>query len=174
MFKMEAKEKFMRKAIEAAQESGRKGDYAIGSVVIRGDKIVSVGEETLKSANSNKEKETLKSGKDPVNGHAEIDAIRKACKKLNQPYLEGCVLYSTHEPCPMCASAAIWAKMEGIVFSVSREDMINEMKKKMGEKFSWRQIEIPCVYVLNKGSPKLKLISGFMRGEGLKLFSLTN
>ena len=162
MFKMEAKEKFMRKAIEAAQESGRKGDYAIGSVVIRGDKIVSVGEETLKS------------GKDPVNGHAEIDAIRKACKKLNQPYLEGCVLYSTHEPCPMCASAAIWAKMEGIVFSVSREDMINEMKKKMGEKFSWRQIEIPCVYVLNKGSPKLKLISGFMRGEGLKLFSLTN
>ena len=74
----------------------------------------------------------------------------------------------------MCASAAIWAKMEGIVFSVSREDMINEMKKKMGEKFSWRQIEIPCVYVLNKGSPKLKLISGFMRGEGLKLFSLTN
>jgi len=162
MFKMEAKEKFMRKAIEAAQESGRKGDYAIGSVVIRGDKIVSVGEETLKSA------------KDPVNGHAEIDAIRKACKKLNQPYLEGCVLYSTHEPCPMCASAAIWAKMEGIVFSVSREDMINEMKKKMGEKFSWRQIEIPCVYVLNKGSPKLKLISGFMRGEGLKLFSLTN
>ena len=74
MFKMEAKEKFMRKAIEVAQESGRKGDYAIGSVVIRGDKIVSVGEETLKSA------------KDPVNGHAEIDAIRKACKKLNQPY----------------------------------------------------------------------------------------
>ena len=50
----------------------------------------------------------------------------------------------------MCASAAIWAKMEGIVFSVSRDDMINEMKKKMGEKFSWRQIEIPCKDILKR------------------------
>ncbi|MEK6811945.1 MAG: nucleoside deaminase [Nanoarchaeota archaeon] len=158
---MTAEEKFMLKAIEAARESGRKGDYAIGSVVVKDGKIISVGEETLKSAN------------DPVNGHAEIDAIRKACKKLNQPYLEGGILYSTHEPCPMCASAAIWAKMEGIVFSVSRDDMINEMKKKMGEKFSWRQIEIPCKDILKKGNPQLKLISGFMRDEGLKLFNLT-
>ena len=63
--------------------------------------------------------------------------------------------------------------MEGIVFSVSREDMISEMKKRMGSKFSWRQIEIPCEYILNKGQPKLKLISGFMREEGMKLFNLT-
>ena len=49
-------------------ENLEKGDYAIGSVVVKDGKIISVGEETLKSAN------------DPVNGHAEIDAIRKACK----------------------------------------------------------------------------------------------
>ena len=74
----------------------------------------------------------------------------------------------------MCTSAAIWAKMEGIVFSVSREDMINEMRMRMaGSKFSWRQIDISCEYIINKGKPKLKLIKNFMREEGLKLFDLT-
>ena len=71
---MKAKKKFMKIAIKAAKESGRR-DYAIGSVISKDNKIISIGKETLKSAN------------DPVNGHAEIDALRKACKKLNRPYL---------------------------------------------------------------------------------------
>lgn len=154
-------EKLMRAAIGAAKESARRGDYGIGSVVARRDEIVATGFETLKSAN------------DPVNGHAEIDAIRKACQTLQKPYLEGCVLYSTHEPCPMCTSAAIWAKMAGIVFSVSREDMKDEMKKRMGGKFSWRQIDIPCENILDKGMPKLELIGGFLREEGMTLFDET-
>ncbi len=158
---MKSVEKFMRKAIESAKNSASRGDYAIGAVVVKDNKIISIGKETLKSAN------------DPVNGHAEIDAIRKACKKLNRPYLEGCILYSTHEPCPMCSSAAVWAKMEGIIFSVPQVYMVSEMKKRMGSKFSWRQIDIPCIYILEKGIPKLNLISGFMRDEGLKLFNLT-
>lgn len=159
---VKAKKEFMMRAIEAAKEAAANGDYAIGAVVVKGDQTVSVGDETLKSAN------------DPVNGHAEIDAIRKACKKLNQPYLEGCVLYSTHEPCPMCASAAVWAKIDTIVFAVSREDMIEQMEKQTSEKFSWRQIKISCKEVLEKGAPKINLISGFLREEGLKLFDLTH
>ncbi|MHB8652124.1 MAG: nucleoside deaminase [Minisyncoccota bacterium] len=154
-------EKLMRVAIEAAKESARKGDYGIGSVVTHEDVVIAIGFETLKSAN------------DPVNGHAEIDAIRKACQALQKPYLEECVLYSTHEPCPMCASAAIWAKMKGIVFAVSREDMKNEMKKRMGGAFSWRQIDIPCKAILEKGMPTLELIGGFLREEGLTLFEDT-
>ena len=151
----------MRTAIEAANESAARGDYGIGSVVAHGDQIVATGFETLKSAN------------DPVNGHAEIDAIRKACQILQKPYLEGCVLYSTHEPCPMCTSAAIWAKMAGIVFSVSRGDMKNEMKKRMGGKFSWRQIDISCEDILDKGMPKLELVGSFLREEGMTLFENT-
>lgn len=154
-------EKLMRTAIDAARESAMRGDYGIGSVVARGDEIISIGLETLKSAN------------DPVNGHAEIDAIRKACQKLGQPYLEGLILYSTHEPCPMCTSAAIWAKMGTIVFSVSREDMKEETKKRMGNKFSWRQIDISCQDILDKGMPKLELIGGFLREEGMTLFEDT-
>ena len=158
---VKAEKEFMMRAIETAKKAAASGDYAIGAVVVKGDQIISVGDETLKSAN------------DPVNGHAEIDAIRKACKKLKQPYLEGCVLYSTHEPCPMCASAAVWAKIDTIVFSVSREDMIEQMEKRTSGKFSWRQIKISCKEVLEKGMPKINLISGFLREEGLKLFDLT-
>jgi tRNA(Arg) A34 adenosine deaminase TadA len=155
-------EKFMRQAFEAAHESARRGDYPIGSIITKDEEVIAIGYETLKQDN------------DPVNGHAEIDAIRKACKKLNQPYLNQCVLYSTHEPCSMCASAAIWAKISSIVFSVFQDDMIIEMenKKKQNSSFSWRQIEIPCSYVLERGTPRVQMYSGFMREEGLKLFKL--
>ena len=141
------KEQFMRAAFDAAITSGKNGDYAIGSVVVLNDEIISTGFETLKSEN------------DPVNGHVEVDAIRKACKKLSLPYLENCVLYSTHEPCPMCTTATIWAKVDTIVCSVSRDDMIAEMEKRSNGKFSWRQIAIPCQYILNHGEPKVALVN---------------
>ncbi len=153
---MEVEGKFMKRAIELAKEAAREGDYAVGAVVVKDNHIISEGRDTLKSIN------------DPVNGHAEIDAIRKACSKLDQPYLEGCILYSTHEPCPMCASAAVWAKMKGIVFGTT----IQDAKNKASKKFSWRQIDIPCRKILERGEPKLELIEGFMREDCVKLFEL--
>ncbi len=157
-------EKFMRQAIDAAVISAKNGDYGHGSIIVRGDEIIAVGYETLKSAN------------DPVNGHAEIDAIRKACQKLGQPYLEGCVLYSTAEPCPMCMSASIWAKIDTVAYAITRDDMIAEMdrmRQVSGGRFSWRQIAIPAEYIVEHGQPEVSLVPGFMREEGLKLFELT-
>ncbi len=154
---------YMLDAIKAARQSAKNGDYGIGSVVVKDNKVIAVGYETLKSAN------------DPVNGHAEIDAIRKACKELDAPYLEGCVLYSTHEPCPMCMSACIWAKVDTVVYAVTRDDMISQMEKMKAAsngKFSWRQIAIPAEYIVEHGEPEIKLIAGYMREEGLKLFDL--
>jgi guanine deaminase len=58
---------------------------------------------------------------DPT-AHAEIQAIRRACKNLSCFHLEGCVLYCSCEPCPMCLAAAYWARLEGIYFAASRED----------------------------------------------------
>lgn len=161
---IEPLEKFMERAIDAAVTSAKNGDYGHGSIVVKGNEVIAVGYETLKSAN------------DPVNGHAEIDAIRKACQKLGQPYLEGCALYSTAEPCPMCMSAVIWANLDTVVYAITRDDMIAEMdrvKRVSGGKFSWRQIAIPAEYVVEHGQPKVNLVPGFMREEGLKLFELT-
>ncbi|HEX9595054.1 MAG TPA: nucleoside deaminase [Candidatus Saccharimonadales bacterium] len=161
---IQPKEKYMQLAIQVAVKSAEDGDYAHGAVIISDDEVISTGYETLKSAN------------DPVNGHAEIDAIRKACAKLGQPYLQGCVMYSTAEPCPMCMSAAIWAKIDTVVFGITRDDMIAEMdrlKRSSNGKFTWRQIAIPADYIIKHGEPKVNLVPGFMREECLKLFELT-
>lgn len=61
---------------------------------------------------------------DPTN-HAEVNAIRKATKKLHQLSLSGCILYSTCEPCPMCMSACIWAELDAVVFGASTLDDAN-------------------------------------------------
>lgn len=153
---MEAKNEFMQKAIGLAKESAKKGNYALASVIVKGDEIISIGMNKLKTSN------------DPTL-HGEIDAIRNACKKLGSHYLKECVLYTTHEPCPMCASAAIWAKMKGIVFGAYKEDSL----KKSGENFSWRQINISCKDVLLKGEPKLEIVEGFMNKECNELFELS-
>jgi tRNA(Arg) A34 adenosine deaminase TadA len=69
----------------------------------------------------------------------------------------------------MCAGAAIWAKMDGIVFGA----FIRDAKKYSTQKFSWRQINISCKKVADNGVPKLKVVEGFLRDECLKLFQLS-
>jgi len=157
---MEAQKEFMQKAIEIAENSAEEGDYAIGAVIVKDNEIISTGETLLKKEN------------DPT-VHAEIVAIRAACKKLNTRFLNDCILYTTHEPCPMCASASIWAKMKGIVFGATIEDAFEYAKSKSSEKFTWRQINIKCKEVLSKGEPKLELIEKFMREDCKKLFKLS-
>ncbi len=153
--------KFMKIAIKEAKKAIAKGDYGIGSVIVKDNKIIAKAGEELK----------IKS--DPVNGHAEIGAIRKACKKLKEGYIKDCTIYSTHEPCPMCASAIYWAKAKRIVYGITREDMIEHMNKKGNEKFAWRQINLSCEEILNKSIPNLNIevVRGFMRDECLKLLN---
>lgn len=90
---------YMEKAIEEAESSASLGQYAIGSVIIGPEgETISVAHTTTHADNN-------------AVAHGETNAIQAACKKLTNRYLNGCWLYSTLEPCPMCTSAAIWAKM---------------------------------------------------------------
>ncbi|MDP2925592.1 MAG: nucleoside deaminase [Nanoarchaeota archaeon] len=158
---MQAEKEFMNKAIEVAKDSAKRGDYALGAVIVKENKIIATGTTNLKHEN------------DPT-VHAEIVAIRNACKSVGSKFLNDCILYTTHEPCPMCASAAIWARMEGIVFGASLEDALEYAKSKATRKFTWRQINIKCKDILLKGDPKLELIEKFMREDCNKLFELSS
>lgn len=151
----------MKVAIKEAEKALAKGDYGIGAVIVKDNKIIA------------KAGEELKIKPDPVNGHAEIGAIRKACKKLGEGYIKDCIVYSTHEPCPMCTTAIYWAKAKGIVYGISRQDMIDHMKSEGNEKFAWRQVDISCKDILDKTLPNLniELVEGFMREECLKLLN---
>lgn len=151
--------KFMRIAIEEAKKSAKEGQYALGSLVVLNSKVISIAHTTLHKTN------------DPT-AHAEINAIRKAAKKLKSRYLKSAWLYTTQEPCPMCTSAAIWAKMKGIVFGTYEKDALKIYRQKSKEKFTWRQIKIPAKKIVQKGEPKLKLHEGFMRKDCKKLYIL--
>ncbi len=96
----------MRRALLAAEGAAQKGEVPVGAVVARGAKILAV------AAN---ERETTN---DPT-AHAEILAIRKAAANLGGWRLTGCTLYSTLEPCPMCAGAAYAARIGRLVYATS-------------------------------------------------------
>ena len=104
---------FMGRAIELAEmgvEMSRGGPF--GCVVTKDSEIVGEGYNQVTSTN------------DPT-AHAEIIAIREACKTLNSFQLDGCTIYTSCEPCPMCLGAIYWARPEKVFFACSRGDAAN-------------------------------------------------
>ena len=106
---MSSKENFMLRAIELSINSAKKDGGPFGCVITKNGTIVSEGSNRVTSSN------------DPT-AHAEIVAIREACKKLNTFNLSGCDLYCSCEPCPMCLSAIYWSHVDNIFYANTRED----------------------------------------------------
>jgi guanine deaminase len=109
-FDEEKAQRFMRRAIEL----GRKGSEAghggpFGTVIVKGDEIVGEGWNQVLASN------------DPT-AHGEIAAIRDACERIGAFSLEGCDLYTSGEPCPMCLSAIYWARVERVFFGFSVQE----------------------------------------------------
>ena len=99
---MNADEKYMRAAIGQARKAGAIGEVPIGCVIVYEDKIIARGY-NRRMIDKN------------VLSHAEIIAIKKACKKMGDWRLEGCTMYVTLEPCPMCAGAIVQARIPKVV-----------------------------------------------------------
>lgn len=100
----------MRQAIELAKSnvnSGEGGPY--GAVIVKDNRVI--------AASANK----VTSRVDPT-AHAEIMAIREACITLNNFRLNGCVLYSSCEPCPMCLGAIYWSRLDKVYYACNRFD----------------------------------------------------
>jgi guanine deaminase len=107
---MTREEKFMQEAIRLSQNSLQNNEGGpFGCVIVRGDEIIGRGNNKVTSTN------------DPT-AHAEIIAIRDACKKLGSFQLEGCEIYTSCEPCPMCLGAIYWARPKAIYYANSRQD----------------------------------------------------
>ena len=102
-------EKMMRKAIDLAAKSCMEGGGPFGAVIVKGGKVI--------SAESN----SVTIGNDPT-AHAEVNAIRAACRKLKTFDLGGCTIYSSCEPCPMCLGAIYWAGISRLVYGADRRD----------------------------------------------------
>jgi len=121
--------RFLREAIRVARTrmlSGRAGPF--GAVIVRDGVIVARGWNAVTSTS------------DPT-AHAEVVAIRRACRKLATFSLVGCVLYSSCEPCPMCLAAAYWARLDRLVHAASREDAA---RAGFDDAFIYDQVPLPA------------------------------
>lgn len=96
-------------ALRLAEENVAAGGGPFGAVILRGSSVVATG--------TNQVTPTL----DPT-AHAEVVAIRAACQALGDFQLSGCVLVSSCEPCPLCLSAALWARLDQVLYAADRND----------------------------------------------------
>ncbi len=100
----------MLEALVLAEENVTKGlGGPFGSVIVKNDKIIAKSSNLVTTTN------------DPT-AHAEVSAIRLACKELNTYDLSGCIVYTNCEPCPMCLGAIYWAHIEKIYYGNTKED----------------------------------------------------
>jgi guanine deaminase len=143
-------EKFMRLAIQLSEQNvSRSMGGPFGAVVVKEGKIIA------KSANK------VTTTNDPT-AHAEVSAIRLACKKLKTFDLSGCVIYTSCEPCPMCLSAVYWARIERIYYANTKVDAANIG---FDDQFIYEEIE--------KQMSERKLpIQQLLRDEALQAFKL--
>ncbi|MBD2298668.1 nucleoside deaminase [Nostoc sp. FACHB-87] len=137
-------EYFMRFALEAA----KKGDWPYGAVIVKDDEVVEVAYNTVQRNN------------DP-SAHAEMNVIRSLTNKLKNPSLEGYSIYTTCEPCPMCATVCIWAGISEIIYGGSIQDLIS---------MNQSQIHVFCDEIIAKSFRNIKVTKGVLKDECLALF----
>jgi guanine deaminase len=119
---------FLQKAVELAMENvqtGKGGPFA--AIITKNDEIIAQGTNIVTFSN------------DPT-AHAEISAIREACKVLNSFQLENCTLYSSCEPCPMCLGAIYWARLKRLVFAADKQQA---EKAGFDDAFFYKEIVLP-------------------------------
>lgn len=100
---------FLRQAIEMAVENVRRGGGPFGALVVKDGVVIAAGANQVTRTN------------DPT-AHAEIVAIREACRVLGDFQLTGCDVYSSCEPCPMCLGALYWARPANIFFAATKDE----------------------------------------------------
>ena len=103
-------EKYMRLALAKAQEASSSGEIPVGCVIADKDgKVIGTGQNTRERTRS-------------ALGHAELSAIDEACREIGDWRLDGCTIYVTLEPCPMCTGAIINARIPCVVFGAREEN----------------------------------------------------
>ncbi len=149
---------YMEFAIKEAISCRNFDEHPVGALIVQGSEIISMsGNRTHRDTN-------------PTH-HAEVVVIGLASKKLGKKSLSDCILYTTHEPCPMCAAASIYARIGGIVFGTSVNDAIMFVTKH--PQVSWRSIGVSLSTIIYSGDhTSLFVIEGFMKKQCASLFDL--
>jgi tRNA(adenine34) deaminase len=138
---------FMAEALKLAKEAKKLGDHPFGAVIVCDGEIVGKGK-------------CEDSTKNDVTAHAEMLALRDACQNLQTNNLKDCVIYSTNEPCLMCAAAIFQAKITHVVVGLDRDAIPNYLRP--------RKIRIH--HVAEDSGYEIKISSGILKEEILEQF----
>jgi guanine deaminase len=139
----------MKLAIEKTREGIAAGQSPFGSIIVKGGEVVASTHNTVWQDT------------DPT-AHAEVNCLRSAAKALQTIDLQGCTLYSTCEPCPMCLSAIHWAKVDRVVFGATIDDAANA---------GFCELHVAAESLAEMGRSPLVVEGGLLREECSALFS---
>jgi tRNA(Arg) A34 adenosine deaminase TadA len=138
----------MKVAIEEARVSLREGNHGFGAVVVKNNRIIS------------RVHDCEETQADPT-AHAEMGAIREACMQLGKD-LSSCAIVSTHEPCPMCAAAIVWAHISTVVYGHSIRDSVAQGR---------RRIRIECAELFERADARVAVQEGILKKECSVLYN---
>jgi len=146
-------EKFMQEAIKEAKKGMKNNEGGpFGAIIVKDNKIIGRGHNQVILLN------------DPT-AHAEIQAIRDACKNINNFSLKGSILYTNCEPCPMCFSAIHWARIDKVIYCTSKDEakkigfddslIYDIIRGKIKDNIDFKQIDIKeCINICEEWDKK--------------------
>ncbi len=139
----------MRLAIEKTREGMKHGNSPFGCAIAQGDKVIATAHNTVLT--------TIDS-----TAHAEVNAIRAGCKHTGNWFLEGAIVATTCEPCPMCMSALHWARVDTVYFGATVQDAAD---------IGFNELYIDAKKILSMGGSKVKLVGNTLSAECKQLFA---
>jgi guanine deaminase len=142
----------MQLAIDACRKGLAAGQSPFGCAIARDGEVLSATHNTV-LANTD------------ITAHAEVNALRAACRLTGQILLEGAIVATTCEPCPMCMAALHWARVDTVYFGASIADAATA---------GFNELQLPAADLLRLGKSRLKLIPGVLTEECKQLFAEWN
>lgn len=142
-------DRWMHLAIEQARRGIACGQSPFGAVVVRAGSVVAAGHNEVWQRND-------------ITAHAEIVALQRACAALATIDLSGCTIYTTTEPCPMCASGIHWARLDACVAGATIADAAAA---------GFNELRLSARDLYRSGGSRVKLIEGVQRRECAALFA---
>lgn len=142
--------KLMQLAIDKCRDGIAAGQSPFGCAIARGDELLSCSHNTVVLTTD-------------ITAHAEVNAIREACRAVSDIFLEGAIVATTCEPCPMCMAALHWARVDTVYFGATIAD---------ADVAGFNELQLPASELLRLGGSQLKLVPGMLQDDCRQLFDV--
>jgi len=144
--------RWIRLAIEVARRAREKGNHPFGAVLVDSQNHILIEAEN-----------TVVTDQD-CTAHAELNLIRQASKKFDRDFIASCTLYSSTEPCPMCAGAIFWGNVRRVIFGLSEAGLYEIIGRSSEE-----VLYLPCREIFDQGQKSIEVMGPVLEEEARKV-----